>query len=525
MRSLVPAAVMAILAFALVLTITDPPGPGLDPDALAYLGAAESVASRLEYRIPTAPWSSADSTAPLAHFPPGYSTVLAIPVRLGMAPAQGARLVQALAAFGTVGIVVFLVAEVTSPVAGVLLALALFATAAMHEVHVSVLSEPLFLACVALTLAAIARAPDRPLRAGLAAAAGALTRYAGVALVGAAVLAPLRRRAPWPTRLRRAGLALLPALLLQGVWVAHTRHALGPSAIRHFALYGNLDATLRQGGATLRDWLVPDAGGPDDRIPHRGPLAVATALLLAIFVAVAVRRARSGDARDSAAWRLLAACGLLIACYAATLIASRVAADPAIPFDQRILAPLVLLGTTLCATAIALWWRTSRSVVVRALVGAALLAWWVASGAVTRAATRYVAEHGSDLAGDTWRRSELLDWARRQGAGHPLYTNWPGPVYFYLHRPSRGLPASGDARALAALVDTLRVRDGRVLAFSVPSVDFVTVPMLLAQRDLCVVATLSDGVVLAAGAPDSVLPCREPIARPASIQHIPSSRH
>jgi hypothetical protein len=370
------------------------------------------------------------------------------------------------------------------------------------------------------------RAPERPLRAGLAAAAGALTRYAGVALVGAAVLWPLARRAPWPVRLRRAGLALLPALVLQGAWVVHTRHASGPSAIRHFALYyGDLGAPLRQGGRTLRDWLVPDAGGPDDRIPHREPIAAAAALLLAMLVAAGTRRAPVGDPRAAPASRLIAACGLLIACYLATLIASRVAADPAIPFDNRILAPVVLLAATMCATAIALWWRTSRSVVARALVGAALLAWWLASGAVTLAAERYVAEHGSDLGGETWRRSELLDWARTEGAGHPLYTNWPGPVYFYLHRPSRGLPARVDARALAALPDTLRVRDGRVLAFSVPSVDFVTAPALLAQPGLRVVATLADGVVLAAGGPNSVLPRREPIVRPASIQHIPSSRH
>ena len=39
--------------------------------------------------------TSADSTAPLAHFPPGYSTILALPVRLGMQPPQAARLASA----------------------------------------------------------------------------------------------------------------------------------------------------------------------------------------------------------------------------------------------------------------------------------------------------------------------------------------------------------------------------------------------------------------------------------------------
>ncbi|HEX5972669.1 MAG TPA: hypothetical protein VFY85_12135, partial [Gemmatimonadaceae bacterium] len=71
---LAPAVLLGVLAFALVLAVTDPPGPGLDPDALSYMGAAESLVARGTYRIPTAPWTSADSTSPLAHFPPGFST-------------------------------------------------------------------------------------------------------------------------------------------------------------------------------------------------------------------------------------------------------------------------------------------------------------------------------------------------------------------------------------------------------------------------------------------------------------------
>ena len=43
---LVPAALLGILAFALVLAVTDPPGPGLDPDALSYMGAAESLVTQ-----------------------------------------------------------------------------------------------------------------------------------------------------------------------------------------------------------------------------------------------------------------------------------------------------------------------------------------------------------------------------------------------------------------------------------------------------------------------------------------------
>lgn len=504
-----PAALLGIVAFALVLEITEPPGPGLDPDAMAYLGAAESLAARGEYRVPSADWASADSTSPLAHFPPGYSTALAIPVRLGMAPMQAARAVQAIAACITVTTLVLLVGGATTPLAGILGALALFAMPAAHEVHVSVLSEPLFLAWLTLTLAAMTLAPDRPLYMGIAAALAAAIRYAGMSVVGAVALWQLARPGPFPLRIRRAAIAVLPAVLMQGAWVARTHHVAGSSAIRRISVYGGLDAALHEARDTLRDWIVPapDSWGP---VPHRGYIAVVAGAVLLLIAASAARRARGvslarrADDRLEAtpvdAWRLLRASGLLLVCYLGMVIMSRLVADAHIPFDARIMSPAFLLATVILATALRLWWRGARGVygvTARALLAIVLTLWCAASAAVAYAQTSYVRIWGSDFAASEWQRSALLEWARTSGANAPLYANWVAPVYFVLHRPARALPPRGDAHALAAFIDTLRVRGGRVLAFTVPAPDVVTRPALLAQPGLRVVATLEDGVVLA----------------------------
>jgi hypothetical protein len=507
LASLFPAALLGIVAFTLVLIITEPPGPGLDPDALQYMGAAESVAAHLEYRVPTADWASADSTSALAHFPPGFSTALALPVRLGLAPMQAARLVEALAAAVTVTVLVLLVSGATTPLAGIFVAVALFAIDAMHEVHVSVLSEPLFLACLALTLAAMVYAPDRPLRAGVPAALGALTRYAGISLVGAVALWQLLQRAPLATRLRRAAVAVLPALVLQGAWVLRTRRMAGPTAIRRFAVYtSGLRATLAQGGATLAGWLVPDPDAPLEPMSHHGWLALAVGVVLLVVVVAGARRAwrlaRSTRASDPApspdAWRLIMASLVLMACYVSVVFASRLLADPGVPLDNRLLAPVLLLATTIAATTIALWWRAVHSMLARVAVAGALLGWWAASAAVTYDDAEYALEQGSDFAGEQWRRSELLAWARTDGAAHPLYTNWPPAMYFHLHRPSRLVPLRNDARALAAFPDTLRARNGRAVVFEVPGVEYATAEQLAGVRGLRVVARLEDGVVLAA---------------------------
>jgi hypothetical protein len=500
---ILPAALLGAVAFALTLIITDPPGPGLDPDALAYMGAAESVVAHGTYQIPTAQWTSADSTAPLAHFPPGYSTVLALPVLLGMTPPQAARLVEATAAFITVFTLVLLVSAAASQLAGILLVVALFAMTSMHEVHASVLSEPLYLACTVLVLAAMIFAPDRPLRAGIPAAVGVMTRYAGASLVGAVALWAFLQRGTWAQRIRRAVLALLPALVLQGMWVVRTRvaAAAGAEEIRKFAIYGNLRPTLAQGGATLVAWLIPDATASTEPIPYRARLAVAAGFALAVLMGIGIWRAwRAARAHDSErallTWRLFNASALLLVCYLAVVGLSRLVADPEIPLDERILAPALLLLMTMVATALAVWWQDTRLVIARIAVCGALLGWWLAAAEATHAEAHYALDWGSDFAGQQWRYSELLDWTRHEGARSTLYSNWPAAVYFYLHRPARTLPKKRDARTLAAFADTVRVRNGRVLLFDVQTSEYAPADSLLKLRGLRTLARVHDGVVL-----------------------------
>jgi len=212
--------------------------------------------------------------------------------------------------------------------------------------------------------------------------------------------------------------------------------------------------------------------------------------------------------------RLLAATGLLIASYAAVLVVSRAVADPNIPFDERILAPVMLLGATLAATGIALWWRSTTSELSRIAVVGALLGWWAAAASHTRNEARWVFEHGSDFAGDQWRHSDLIDWARTEGTAYPLYTNWPVMSYFYLRRPARDVPRLEESARMSAFADSLHVRGGRILAFTWPGIEYVPVDSLVKLPGLRVVERRADGVVLAPA--DDPTPVRRPRSAPPS---------
>lgn len=521
---------LGALAFALVLAVTDPPGPGLDPDAMAYMGAAVSLARAGRYDVPAANWASADTVSPLTHFPPGFPTAIALPVRLGMAPAQGARLVVALAAFVTVTVSVWIVATVASVWAAVLAAIMLVATPALVDAHLSVLSEPLFLACVTVALALMAGpaspaaadealadgAPTtagRALALGLVAAAAALVRYAGISVpVAAALWLFVERRASWRVRFRNAALAALPAVLLVGAWGARNAWLArggsgGPrSPIPYLAGFAD---DLRLGAKTARDWLAPLV----EPVRVQELVAVAALVLIALVVTAVVRRATArgdgdgeADARASrrpvAAVRVLAAAGLLLAAYVGEVVSSRLFVYGTIPFDERIFAPVILLVELAAATALGAWWRVragrrgvrrASSLAVRAAAAVAVLAWLAGSLALTKQNVGYVVENGSDFAGTQWRQSPLLDFVRTRAADRALYSNWPAAIYFHTGRVARDLPMALDSVTLATFARRLAQTRGLVVAFDAPSPDVAPPDSIARRLGLRRVARFGDG--------------------------------
>jgi hypothetical protein len=501
----IPALTLGVLAYAVVLQITDPPGPGLDPDAVAYLGGAESLVASGEYRTPTAPWWSADSTQLLSHFPPGVSTAIAIPTALGMAPTQAARLVNALAAFVTMTTLVLLVIDASTALTGTFVGVAIFAMSSMLEVHVSVLSEPLFLAFTVLLLAAMVRRPSSPLSSGAVAALGMIVRYAGASLVAAAALWSAAR-GPQALRVRRAIVAILPALVLQGAWVLRTRSVKPGEPIRELSYYGHLRPTFAEGWRTMEAWLVPDADAWNDPMRHRGVLTLVALAIAAAIVAAGVRgmrthRATSAgralDRRLERALELMRTGALLVVCYVAVVFGSRVLADPQIPFDQRILSPALLLMTALVGVCASSWWRSSTTVLPKIACAAALTVWWLAAARVTWRQQRQVHELGSDFDRARWSGSELITYAAEEAATHPLYSNWPAAVYFHLHRSAHDVPELGDSDRMEEFADTVGSHDGRVLMFRLAGVTNVTLDSLRRVRGLRIVLEGPSGAVFA----------------------------
>ncbi|MDQ6887414.1 MAG: hypothetical protein M3068_08980 [Gemmatimonadota bacterium] len=486
---------MALLACLAVLVVTEPPEPGLDPDAISYLSGAESIVRDHRVFVMTDGWRSADSVHSLQHFPPGFPAAIAIPRSLGMPPVQAARLIVALSALVGVFTLSWLMATVSGSMGALLLPLMLIVTPAVAFIYQSVLSEPLFLALVSLTLLCLVRIPSQPLLAGLLASCVALTRYSGVGVPAAVVLWMLVDGAPTrQDRLRNAVKSALPPLIAIGWWTIRNARRSGPGSLLWFHGGEHLDESLREGARNIGGWLAPSLDGA------WVPITAAAVTVLVILLARATAPRLAPDRwRDLATWRpelrLIAASMLLAAVYAGVVALSRILVYSSIPFDDRMLAPLELLLEIPVAVALVAWWRGARWR-ARAPAAVVVAAWLAASGWSTADAVSYALEDGLDYAHARWRTSELVEWVRANGDAHPLFSNYPAALYFHAGRMARLLPQHVELDTVRAFADTLAQRHGLIISFDYDSSVWVVSPKpLLSALPIRRVTRVKDGEV------------------------------
>ena len=472
-------------AFVLVFVITSGAGPGLDPDGMAYLGAATSMAQQGTLRVPSSQWDAEDSTSALTTWPPAFSIVMAMPRAVGVGSLLSARIVNAVAAFITATVLFLLFAGAAGIVAAICGVAAVFATTAIVGVHLSVLSEPLFLACLGLTLAAMVGGGARPLVAGIPAALAAMVRYAGVCAPAAVVLwFFFSGRKSLRARFADAGQAAVVPVIVIGSWLLRSARVGDSSGTPKLALNGNLGPTLREGMQTLTDWLAPGVQPPMVQ-------AIVALVLATAVVAVVVNGVRrSGEP----ARRFLRADALLLCSYIFVLMSARVLVGDAIPFDFRLLAPAILLAEGAIVVAVARYLTGATSNVRRVVIAVCGL-WFAASLAQSARDASDTITDGSDFASSDWRESPTLEWVRSRSAGRTLFSNWPAAIYFRTSRIARDIPQSLDSTDLRKFGEILERSHGALVAFSSQNPDYPPGNSIARALGLVEAGQFSDGTV------------------------------
>src|SRR5512133_3042425 len=127
-------------AMGLILYST-PEGLGLSDDSIGYIAGARSILSGQGYREA---WLA--SNGPVTHFPPGFSSILALIGISGLDPLRGARFLNALL-FGAnaflLGVIGWRMTK--SQVAGMVLTFLFAVNASLFNAHAVAMSEPLYI--------------------------------------------------------------------------------------------------------------------------------------------------------------------------------------------------------------------------------------------------------------------------------------------------------------------------------------------------------------------------------------------
>jgi hypothetical protein len=489
-----------------VIELTEPPGPGLDPDAVSYLGAGVSMASGHGLRIPSGTWDSPDTTAALAHFPPGFSTAIAAGITAGALPTNAARFVEASAAAITLFALALAAGAAAGPLGALTVAGIIGFTPAMLVVHASVLSEPLFLALTALFVLVLVRVPNegrgatrvrRLLALSVIAATASLVRYAGLALVGAIVLDTwlAHRETPIVARARRAVLAAVLPVLPFLLWVLSRPTKTEKVAVRHTGLYlTGVGGTLAEGWDTLAHWLVPGV----ERDLVRTVAAIAGLVAIALLFRAARAKTSNGTPTPTptALGRVQRASALVAVCYLGMVLLSRLAADPWIPLDDRLLSPALVMGALAIGTTLAAWWQSGRTLTWRRHLTVVVTATWIlTSYNVAHDWWNTYRDDGGDFAAREWRLSPVVAYAAALPAGTPLYTNWPAAIWFHTGRAARMMPAGPDARTALAFGAKVAREHAVVLLFTTEGSDVIKPGTTIARSGLTTLATFSDGAV------------------------------
>ncbi|HSC58798.1 MAG TPA: hypothetical protein VLC11_04500 [Gemmatimonadales bacterium] len=465
----------------LVLWISRRPLPAIAPDSVSYLGAGMSLARNGALRVPFNDWTDADSTAALTDYAPGYPMVLAIPIAAGVAPATAARWIQALAAGAALAIALALLDAVAGSVAALLGLPLLLLLPALTDIHLWILSEPLFIAVMVATLTTMVRRPDRPLAYGALAALGNLVRFAGVALVGAAGLWAMAQAGERRQRITRGALAAGPGVLLQAWWYLRK---VSPAGGIGGAGVSGLGGTLRQGAATIGAWLVP--------VHLSGPwraIVVALVALALIIVGWRVLRSTAEGPR-----RLLRAVAVVAVCYVAMLLFARIRVAPDVPFDSRILGPIIVALAIAAAAALAAGWR-ERPAAVRVVIPAIVLAWSVAAGAYDASTIRLARRFGLGYESLEWQMSPIAGWLRGPGSGRTIYTSDPAGTWAIIHRPSRFVPSSLSPDTVARFAAAFAARPSALIALPPELAPQASADSLAARLGLVAAAHTAFGTV------------------------------
>lgn len=417
-------------------------GIGVTSDSPVYLSAAQSLLHGEGLTIAFGHHLG----EPLTHHPPLFPVLLAGLGATGLSLIEAARLLNATIFAANILLLGLLLWRATA--GSWLAAFGAFVAAGdylMFHVHIQIVTEPLFFLCLLTALWFLDRHLAGPrhallIGAALATAFAILTRYTGVALVWAALLALLvlgRRRLA--ARVLDCLVFGMVACLPMAWWSLHNLTTAGTMADRQLVWHPAGRDYFLVAGRVIGQWLVPPPAADALRIAALLASGLAGAALLGGYW---LTRHRRRDGSTNAASQLLCLSGLVLICAAVFMIVSFSLFDAEAHLNLRYwsmfyLAGIVMLGclihVILATAGIRRAWRAAL------ILACALFALRCVLISAVLLPARW--HQGGGYTAKAWRDSALIAQVRQLRPDEMICSNAPEAIWFLTGRPGvRAIP-------------------------------------------------------------------------------------
>ena len=446
-RWLMAAIGLASLGVLLILFHTRN-GPGVTGDSVHYVMGAENLLAGRGY----ARTAGGGEAVPITGFPPGYSGVMAGVGLFVVDLFQGGRILNSILFGATVFVVGLLIFRYTRSVVASLIgsALILLSEDLIH-VYSWVMSEGLFI--VLMLLAVLTLVPflekgglGKLVLAAAILAIATLTRFVGLALVGAAALAAvLFRRDKMDRRIRDAVILGVVGILPLLLWLGGMPSEGGNFANRALAFHpmsGDLVVTLL---GTANAWFFPLQLGVSRYL--RGSLSLAFTLLVSLLFVI---KARGGIRKPQRSapdfwplpWLLLIFAPIYLIALAVNTTFLDASTTPS--GAARYLSPLFVIGVVSLVSMIFHLTRETRGNYVRYAIPLVAAAFIIATYALR--AYAFVSNPGSAFRYTDVKREmpEVVAVLEDIGASRILFSNDIEMVYAIAGTPAYALPIKFD---------------------------------------------------------------------------------
>jgi hypothetical protein len=417
---------------------------GVVDDSVFYLSSAENFLSGEGFSWPI----GGDELKPLTHYPPFFPLTLAFLGWLGLDMVSAARILIALLFGANVALIGYAVHRFTeSWRAGLTASSLALLSPIMIDAHLLALTEPLMLFLLLLALIFLVDhlregGKKALLFAGILTGLICITRYAGLAFLGAGAVALVVlgrgvRRQRYSNAISFTILGAIPLI----VWYIRNVFLTGSVANREFLYHRLTDVKIKQLASSISVWLFSENAAFDIRFFSTVGLALSLSVLIVWFFN---REKRGGNwitTFRSESWRPVIILLIYALIYSIFLFFSLSFVDASTRLDNRILAPLYLILFLLVFIFLGKLLASTHRLEFFSLLLAGSWVLIFASYAVRSAdILNHMAEDGQGFTGRAWQEMEILKRINDLPEEFLLYSTEALPLYFITGRPAYWVP-------------------------------------------------------------------------------------